>query len=456
MLGYDPSSTTLAQFWKKWTNLTYDECFSSDTEMYILIDEFQMIYPQSPDDIACAYQTTYEKLISPTEHTIFTQLFKKSQETHLVKVIAFSAYGSHKVGTLLATPFAFGVDGSYYNFTPDEFTELLNNFQSRTQVRFIKENGIPEFLPIFISDQTKLHVGYSSAILHAINDYFMKLNNIDDLFSYVHSSRFYLKLSNSRPMPSLSSLSEPEIESLKSLWYKKEEYLTLNQHYTNFVKRGWVGLDAKTNLVSLYCPLYSQLLMIQLFSVARPKEDSFKNLEEFMMAFFHQIVGKSLESTLTKSKEGKILESYWQAEFYRIGSLLLRESSSFNVEVGPKVNIIDGRLDFFINDDRRWAVEFLISGSDLQTGYKNRLEEHELRFKEKTGKYSPLEPLEFLVVDFRPQATPKTKKDISYSDLLSEHRFVWIVIYDNITFQSLNIFKFDKDSKMTKKTISLW
>ncbi len=174
------------------------------------------------------------------------------------------------------------------------------------------------------------------------------------------------------------------------------------------------------------------------------------------MAFFHQIVGKSLESTLTTSKEGKILESYWQAEFYRIGSLLLRDSSSFSVEVGPKVNISDGRLDFFINDDRRWAVEFLISGSDPQTGYKNRLEEHELRFKEKTGKYSPSDALEFLVVDFRPKTTPKTKKDISYSDLQSEHRFVWIVIYDNATFRSLDIFKFDKDSQMTQETISLW
>lgn len=58
----------------------------------------------------------------------------------------------------------------------------------------------------------------------------------------------------------------------------------------------------------------------------------------------------------------------------------------------------DGEIDFYLDGDLRWGIELLIQGRDPS--------EHVARFSE-TGKYAPLGVTDYIVVDFRGNATGK-------------------------------------------------
>jgi hypothetical protein len=213
----------------------------------------------------------------------------------------------------------------------------------------------------------------------------------------------------------------------------------MSDQYTNFVKRGWIGLNSMTRQVYLYCSLYRQLLMMELFCSSRPKVDQFQNACQFMQSLLSRLQRKYLDYNLSKSKEGFILESWWQAEFYRVSCLILGESSTISVEVGRKAKIPNGRLDFYINGTRRWAIEFLICGNETEPKFDNRLDEHISRF-------------EYLVVDFRPRYTP-TGKEKQFSDLNHVYYCVWIVLYDNLNFTDFKVIKFSSMGVRTDEII---
>lgn len=455
MLGYSPSSHSLEEFWKIKTSRSYFDWFNHVSELYVLVDELQMTYPLRKEEIVDTYQLKNESaILAPEQHHHFFECAKVAMQNHTVKLIAFSSLGSSKIGGLLPTPINFGHSGQHYNFLENEVHELLSNFARRTQIKFISDGQVaPDFLRGFLESETNYHIGYCAAILHTINMFFLKINNEQEFKAFLYSKIYYTNLRAYRPLPSFYSINADERKALIEFWYKKED--AMSDHYTNLVKRGWIGLNSATSQVYLYCPLYRDLLMMELFCSPRPKIDQLKDVGEFMQTFLARLQRKDLEANLSKSRDDSILESWWQAEFYRIGCLILGESSTISVEVGPKANIPSGRLDFYINGTRRWAIEFLICGNTPEPEFDNRLEEHVSRFDASEGKYAALEPLEYLVVDFRPRYTPK-RQEKKFSDLNHTYYRVWIVLYDNLNFVDLKLIKFSAIGVKTEEIILLY
>jgi len=193
-----------------------------------------------------------------------------------------------------------------------------------------------------------------------------------------------------------------------------------------------------------------------MFKNLRPTLDPYNSLSEFVWQFLCSIPRDFLSNTLSlstkKQSTKEVLESYWQAEFYRVACALLNYNTHISVEVGKVDDVkIDGKVDFYLNGTRKWAVEFLIRG---ELSKKDNAIEHVSRFQT-GGKYHALQPNQYLVVDFRPSSLG------GYEDLKStqdtQKTNLWVVVYDDKQWEHLYVTKYDETGKQTehKKPITL-
>jgi len=206
---------------------------------------------------------------------------------------------------------------------------------------------------------------------------------------------------------------------------------TINENNTTscieFVKKGWVTHDGR-GTISLPCPISREVLFLEMYGMNRPKSDSFDNLSQFILAFLSCLSSNFISKSLSLSidKKGTLLESFWCFEFYRIGYPLLRQDTYIHSQV-QKVDdkVIDGKIDFIIkNGNRSWAIEFLISGNELDTRYKEKVtvaQEHCNRF---VRTYKDFSLFEYLVIDFR-NCLPNNCEN----DMMNSH--YWLVCYSN-------------------------
>jgi hypothetical protein len=133
---------------------------------------------------------------------------------------------------------------------------------------------------------------------------------------------------------------------------------------------------------------------------------------------------------------------------------LLSEDTLISVEVPAKSPTgekeKEGKVDFYIDGNREWAVEFLICGDKPDTkerSYDTSAVEHLKRF-EPSGQYESLKPRDYLLVDFRPKDSYQADLIMmNVGDITKVHHY-WIVNYDA---DALYVTKIDQDGKCCSK-----
>ncbi|CAG8704239.1 12698_t:CDS:1, partial [Racocetra fulgida] len=116
-----------------------------------------------------------------------------------------------------------------------------------------------------------------------------------------------------------------------------------------------------------------------------------------------------LQKSLGVGNDCRLLERVWQMEFYRASMQVLPADIYASVDVGA-VFVSEGYLDFYVNDQRNWAIELLRDGDKLQ--------EHQQRFQ-KDGRYASILKYakEWAIIDIRnsKKGPPEQKeKDVIY------------------------------------------
>jgi hypothetical protein len=468
MLEYKFGEETLEEFWIRKYSVSYSRYFElkATTDVYILIDEYQMTYASSTENV----RTLLTSLGRPTDkleqvvashqhfHSTIKQMRGRNETDLNIKLLCFSSYCSNKIGSLLSSPSEeFGVKLSKFGkFSPWEIDELFEDFISRTRISFIRTSkSFPASIKELIVKLTDGHIGYLSAILHEINSVPLICTDEKSLARYIHSQALYRVLCGKRPPVDISTLTKEKQEAMKVLWRKGTDSLDSSQFYDEFIRRGFIAID-DNNVVKLFCPLAKQLMLMDLCLPIRPLKDNYNTLPEFFHAFLSSLDSAIFKSSLSINSEGRILESLWQEEFYRLSCSLLSTTTLINVEVQyVKGSNLGGKVDFYINGDREWALEFLICGNTNNTNKSSKQEyhtagaEHLSRFNE-TGKYHPLHPKDYLVVDFRPQSVPTLDDHISQGQTTVYNNY-WLVRYDDKGWKNMLVTKIDKDKICQKK-----
>ena len=89
---------------------------------------------------------------------------------------------------------------------------------------------------------------------------------------------------------------------------------------------------------------------------------------------------KILQKSKGRGTDGRLFERVWQMEFYRASMQVLSKDTCVSVDAGSCFGS-NGYIDFYVNNNNKWAIELLRDG--------NRLQEHQKRF-EKGGIYIPI------------------------------------------------------------------
>lgn len=109
-----------------------------------------------------------------------------------------------------------------------------------------------------------------------------------------------------------------------------------------------------------------------------------------------------MKDSLSRLVSGQPSEDLWQKEFYRAASSLIPPTHNLSAEVsrvfGEDVPHRRGEVDFYVDEQLQWMVEFLVGGRDLL--------EHLHRFDRVRGRYRHIPCRDWLVVDFRLSSQP--------------------------------------------------
>jgi len=317
----------------------------------------------------------------------------------------------------------------------------------------------PEDLKIHIYELTKGHVGYTSCILHTLQIYGKDITQQSEAISFLRSTVMYKELESQRPVPNYHALTLEQKEALKTVW-KSGDHVHFRDHseYMNLARKGWFVCDNQSQTVSLPCPLSKQLILMTIQSnFQQPETDNFQSLDEFMNLWLTTRNAAFFKDTLVHAKVKRqdvhktVIEACWRYDFYSFGRSNLGKDYTVGIEVNSGSYLTDkneelpfeitGFLDFYINKSRQWAVEFLIRGEKKNKNVSS-LSTHTLRFQS-TGSYHSLPKKASLVIDFRPSSYGPYS-DIK-NDLQPADNFiipVWVVIYDDLQWSSLQVYKF--------------
>ncbi|OZJ02470.1 hypothetical protein BZG36_05138 [Bifiguratus adelaidae] len=85
----------------------------------------------------------------------------------------------------------------------------------------------------------------------------------------------------------------------------------------------------------------------------------------FLRDAFQNMDGKILRESLGRGTDGRVMETVWQNEFYRVATQLLSKDEVVSVNVGP-VFKSEGYVDFFIGPKQKWAIELIGDGDRIQ------------------------------------------------------------------------------------------
>jgi len=301
-----------------------------------------------------------------------------------IEIIVFAIHGDRLgVGTPFVFPLYLGAS-EFLFCTKAESDELIDIFsKGQGKVKF------SDWMKKRLFELTEGHIGFLKKTISSINGKFKdkaKYENIkeDCILAYLRSYDYTDKISQTRASPDFQKMNDDEKNFLKELLLHdiarvpkdiKTEGICLElikKGTLRYFEKTWTEKDLERN-VCFSTLLVRQIAFQKLCSEKAATSDP-SNLEQFLLECLHRFKPSYLLETYGKSNDNKtLLERTWQMEFYRIATSVLSEKTFISPDVGHIFGTT-GMVDFYVNDDKQWAIELTREG--------DRLQEHANRFQQ--------------------------------------------------------------------------
>ena len=141
---------------------------------------------------------------------------------------------------------------------------------------------------------------------------------------------------------------------------------------------------------------------------------------------FTNMNAEVIRNSYCVGKDERLLERAWQMEFYRAATQVLPPNIFISPDVGTYWGS-SGYVDFFVDDDRSWAIELLRDGEDAP--------DHKKRF-EAGGIYVPIKRIskEWAIIDIRqpglPNDNPAYSADCHWINVYCQENWKSVIIED--------------------------
>jgi hypothetical protein len=149
-----------------------------------------------------------------------------------------------------------------------------------------------------------------------------------------------------------------------------------------------------------------------------------QNFKSFLIDTFANMNAETIRNSYCIGTDKRLLERAWQMEFYRAATQVLPPNVFISPDVGTHFGS-RGYIDFFVDDNRGWAIELLRDG-DNASNHKRRFEEG--------GIYVPIMDAskEWAIIDIRQPSLSNDKPTYS-----ADHH--WINVYCQNNWKSVII-----------------
>ncbi|CAG8693980.1 7807_t:CDS:2, partial [Acaulospora morrowiae] len=360
---------------------------------------------------------------------VFWNSFKRILQSSRLYIVAFASYGHYGAYTARGDHAIMDISPCSLHksnmwrfedvcFTREEFHSYFNYFCEKN-LQMLKEEDIP-LLSCYVSEITALHPGLVAFTMNQIHIRFVKHTferlTFAKVFAYLKSYDFNDHFNDIRAMPKITDMSDEEMRIADTVLFKKGglEIITNTILFKSRVFKTNILVDTgmtKTGYSSINFPaplLRATYLQNRFGLVTRPKSppNSFK---DFIISVFSKMNSRVLQKSLGVGNDCRLLECVWQIEFYRASMQVLPMNIYASVDVGAVFGS-EGYLDFYINDQRNWAIELLQE--------EDKLQEHQQRLQ-KDGRYASILKYakEWAIIDIRnsKKRPPEQKgKDVIY------------------------------------------
>jgi hypothetical protein len=432
------SASNPVSFETVWNNefprASFTDFLNQNKPSFLIFDEVQSMYTFSDN--------------------IFWKELKNAVDTvkySNVKIICFAGYGSQSLATGSSTPIQFNKNNGVVfsmgllQLNPDEIDEFCAKFVLQVGVE------VSQVMKETLYRNTKGHIGF----LHILLEGLKRCQSEKSWNAYLESFQLFKEVESSRSLAGFSSanLTDAQLAILRQIVIYGECRLTPSndQIVSLLIRSGYIASNNDETCV-FACPLISKCMQFILFS--RPSLNrAISDLKSFVLASFRNFRQSQLANTLSRNVDTKVSEKFWQSEFYYASTVELPAGTYVSSEVGSSFKDIQGIIDFVIDTELNWGVEFLIE--------TNNADEHLARFQS-FGIYASANFSDYLVIEFikkddkwlgeyfRAEATNARIKRTKYCRSSN----LWIVFYEP-DFSLLYVFLPDDNTNTKPLKIQL-
>lgn len=398
LLDFVPNRHTVDSYFQQQTGMTFIDWRERSIQrpVYVLIDEAQIFYQLDNSQL---FWTTIKSCI------------ENGFGPYQIRFVLFSCYGSKPKMGGMATPVGF----------PDNYVlgiRFLQLTAYETQEIFKRYNEVVgSQLSIDARTQSQIYqicgglVGFMRRTIYLLHQHLYKRLREDvpledqTCFNFLQSKDYHVGMSCVRFFPEMDYTPE-ERQFFQNILLHQSVHQDVMQSNTvqNCMKYGIVVFDSTQMQLTFPAPIVRQIMARRILrsaayytssDVCSTTDLKSAGIVHFVIIALQYVHPSVLLHEYSRGKDNRPFERIWQMEFYRAASRILDSSHFIHVDFDDLKNSDHQKyLDFYVNHDMCWALEFLREGIDIPG--------HVQRFQPQ-GLYGSILHLirDYLVLDFR-------------------------------------------------------
>ncbi|CAB4476615.1 unnamed protein product [Rhizophagus irregularis] len=383
MCGKDEiyNSNKFDNYWKKMIGRSWTEISECKEEIYVIIDEIQVIYGNG----APFFWGSLKTILSSESNT---------RDIHIVLLGVY-----HPNVETISTPLDlhYTLSLSVLLLTWEEFSQLVTKFIQRHVTLGSMNFIIPDPVRRALYNLTAGHVGLCRFVLRVLRDQFRENGKTVEMLQYLASTLLFngmIGCARAFYWTRDWKVNKPEAEFIRSKLLQPNTPFSgslLDPVIKKFIKMGLITtINTNDERLTFSAPIMRSVLSNYLFKAPlNVNQSPSSTFDEFLLRTIERMSSSTLKESLGKGSY--LYERTWQMEWFRTAKTVIPENASVSSDVGGSFGSV-GFLDFYVDNGHCWGVELIREGE--------KLKEHAKRF-ESDGIYAEIPLKQWAILDFR-------------------------------------------------------
>ncbi|PKC00883.1 hypothetical protein RhiirA5_427567 [Rhizophagus irregularis] len=357
MCGKDEiyNSNKFDNYWKKMIGRSWTEISECKEEIYVIIDEIQVIYGNG----APFFWGSLKTILSSESNT---------RDIHIVLLGVY-----HPNVETISTPLDlhYTLSLSVLLLTWEEFSQLVTKFIQRHVTLGSMNFIIPDPVRRALYNLTAGHVGLCRFVLRVLRDQFRENGKTVEMLQYLASTLLIdgmIGCARAFYWTRDWKVNKPETEFIRNKLLQPNTPFSgnlLDPVIKKFIKMGLITtINTNDERLTFSAPIMRSVLSNYLFNAPlNVNQSPSSTFDEFLLRTIERMSSSTLKESLGKGSY--LYERTWQMEWFRTAKTVIPENASVSSDVGGSFGSV-GFLDFYVDNGHCWGVELTREGEKLK------------------------------------------------------------------------------------------